>query len=127
MSEMSPIFTGGLAELAHQFGNLPYMVIVMPAVKISQINYPHSLFQPGMPGALADKCLVIGLEAADEIRPRLAEFGQDVFQDIGVMTGLVRLLVAQVGGAQRVQSSFEIVQAAHGQRFQIPEMTGVFL
>src|SRR5207248_2367251 len=103
------------------------MMIVMLGDEESQINHTYLHLQTRMERGSLDECCIILIKSPDKLHSFSAKCGEDVFDGVCVVISFVRPAILQVGGVERVMSSFIIVKAIHSELFKVEQVSGLFL
>src|SRR5436305_6378332 len=103
------------------------MMIVVLGDEEGQINHTYLHLQAWMQRGSLDECCIILIKPTDELHSFSAKRGEDVFDSVCVVIRFVRPAILQVGGVERLASSFVIVEAIHSKLFKVEQMPGLFL
>ena len=102
------------------------MVVVLRG-KEEVVYQSHRLLQPGMQLRAGNGCRIEGLGPFDQSFARAAKMLKNCRDGLGVVLGLVRLAILQVRRCKFVSISQEIVHAGQPQRFEVEQVSRMFL
>jgi hypothetical protein len=103
------------------------MVIVVLRDEVQMVDQPHGLFESWVRDGSEKESGIESLNVIDELRARLPEPGENLFNATQVVPGVVSFSITQVSGCEFGSASEVILNARHPQGFEIKQMSGVFL
>ena len=102
-------------------------MIVMLRYKVQVIDQPHGSSHPRVRKRTSDPDGIRPISKLEQARPRLPEPIYNFAERLGIMPGLMRLPVGEIGRGKFSMSSDKILNARHPKRFQVQQVPHMFL